>query len=154
MEFKRLLDRTDRQILIELQENGRISFVALGQRVGLSPPAVTERVRRLEDAGVITGYRAQIAASKVGLSVLAFIRLQTSRQQYPALTTSVQNMPEILECHHLAGEASFLLKVAVPSVDRLEDILQALSDFGTTNTSVVLSSPVENGILNLTSGVK
>jgi Lrp/AsnC family leucine-responsive transcriptional regulator len=149
-----LLDRTDRQILTELQENGRISFVALGQRVGLSPPAVTERVRRLEDVGVITGYRAQVAASKVGLSVLAFIRLRTSRQQYPALITTVQNMPEMLECHHLAGEDSFLLKVAVSSVDRLEDLLQELRDFGTTNTSIVLSSPVEHGILNLTPGVK
>ena len=154
MEFKGLLDRTDRQILTELQENGRISFVALGQRVGLSPPAVTERVRRLEDAGVITGYRAQVAATKVGLSVLAFIRLQTSRQQYPALTTTVQNLSEVLECHHLAGEDSFLLKVAVSSVDRLEDLLQELSDFGTTNTSIVLSSPLEDGILNLTSEVK
>ena len=151
MDFKELLDRTDRKILAELQTNGRISFVALGQRVGLSPPAVRERVRRLEEAGVITGYRAQVAAGKVGLSVLAFIRLQTSRRQYPAVTTTVQIMPEILECHHLAGEDSFLLKVAVSSVDRLEDILETLSEFGITNTSIVLSTPVGDRILNLPS---
>ena len=128
--------------------------MALGQRVGLSPPAVTERVRRLEDAGVITGYGARVAAGKVGLSVLAFIRLHTSRELYPALTMAARQMPEILECHHLAGEDSFLLKVVISSVERLEDLLQELSDFGSTNTSIVLSSPVVDKALNLSAGPK
>ena len=138
----KLLDSTGWEILKNLQDNGRLSFVTLGQRVGLSPPAVAERVRRLEEAGIITGYRAAVSAPEVGLTVMAFIRLQTPKSEYVALLAEARSNPRVLECHHLAGQDAFLLKVATPSVTELENLINQLSLYGETHTSVVLSSPV------------
>ncbi|GAB4437991.1 MAG: Lrp/AsnC family transcriptional regulator [Anaerolineae bacterium] len=138
----RLLDDTGQQILRHLQAEARLSFVELGQRVGLSPPAVAERVRRMEEAGIITGYRAEVSAARVGLPVAAFIRLQTGRGNYPALLAEARSNAAVLECHHLAGQDAFLLRVAAPSVAVLEEIIERLSHYGETQTAVVLSSPV------------
>lgn len=138
----KLLDKTGWLILHYLQAEGRLSFVELGQRVGLSPPAVAERVRRMEEAGIISGYHAEVSAEQVGLPVTAFIRLQTARSKYPALLAEARSNNAVLECHHLAGQDAFLLKTATASVAALEGVIERLSRYGDTQTSIVLSSPV------------
>lgn len=143
----KLLDNTGWLILRHLQAEGRLSFVELGQRVGLSPPAVAERVRRMEEAGIIRGYRAEVSAERVGLPVAAFIRLQTARSNYPALLAEAHSNAAVLECHHLAGQDAFLLKIATAAVADLEAVIERLSRYGDTQTSIVLSSPVNGKAL-------
>jgi len=138
----RLLDPIGRRILRELQENGRISFAELGRRVGLSTPAVTERVRSMEEAGIITGYRAEVGLDRIGLKIHAFIRMSIVGDVFTRITALVKAMPEVLECHRGTGADSFIMKVAVSSVEHLESLIDRLTPFGTTSTSIVLSSPV------------
>lgn len=143
LKIERLLDAIGRKIVNTLQRKGRISFSDLGREVGLSTPAVTERVRKLEEGGVILGYHAKIDAAKVGLPVTAFVHLTTSAQQYPQVTSMLKAMDEVLECHHISGEESFIVKAVVPSVKHLEALVEKLSPFGRTKTSIVLSSSFE-----------
>jgi Lrp/AsnC family leucine-responsive transcriptional regulator len=138
----RLLDDIGWRILHELQTNARISFAELGRRVGLSTPAVTERVRSMEDAGVIAGYRAEIALAKIGWPINAFIRMSIVGDVFTRITAAVKGMPEVLECHRGTGADSFIMKVAVSSVIHLESLIDRLTPYGTTSTSIVLSSPV------------
>ena len=141
LENKKLLDEVGWQILRALQEDARLSFAELGRRVGLSLPAVAERVRRLEEAGIITGYRAEVNMAKIGLPIMVFIRLNTPRDQYPALIALLNNLPQALECHHLTGPESFIIKIVVASIADLETLIGQLSAYGQTTTSIVLSSP-------------
>ncbi len=140
----RLLDEIGWKILMELQENARLSFAELGRRVGLSTPAVAQRVRRLEDEGIIKAYRAEVDPVKVGLPILAFIRMNIVGNVLVKLTAQVQEMPEIVECHRSTGEDSFILKVHVVTVEQLRDVIDKLTPYGTTSTSLVLSSIKEN----------
>lgn len=140
-ESEKLLDEIGWRIVRELQENARLSFAELGRRVGLSIPAVTERVRKLEDAGIITGYHAEINAEKIGRPIAAFIRMSIMGDA-PRLTALLREMPEIIECHRGTGGDSFILKVSVASVHHLEKLIDRLLPFGMTTTSIVLSSPV------------
>jgi Lrp/AsnC family transcriptional regulator, leucine-responsive regulatory protein len=142
LESEKLLDEIGWKILQELQENARLSFAELGRRVGLSIPAVTERVRRMEDAGIITGYHADIDPEKVGLPITAFIRMNIMGDVTPRLTALLKELPEVSECHRGTGGDSFILKVNVSSVHHLEKLIDQLLPFGTTTTSIVLSSPV------------
>ena len=147
LKIERLLDNIGKKIVNTLQKNARISFSDLGRNVGLSTPAATERVRKLEDAGVISGYHAAVDTAKVGFPVSAFIHLTTPVQHYPKVTSFMQNQDEVLECHHISGEESFIIKVVVPSVEYLELLVEKLSPFGQTKTSIVLSSSfVKRGI--------
>jgi Lrp/AsnC family transcriptional regulator, leucine-responsive regulatory protein len=138
------LDETGWQILEQLQEDGRMSFAELGRRVGLTLPAVAERVRRMEDAGVITGFRAEVNAAKIGLPIAAFIRISIVGDVFARVATAVREMPEVLECHRGTGADSFTLKVAVESVQHLERLIDKLTPFGTTSTSIVLSTLVKH----------
>jgi Lrp/AsnC family leucine-responsive transcriptional regulator len=142
LESEKLLDEIGWKILQELQENARLSFAELGRRVGLSIPAVTERVHRMEDAGIITGYHADVNPEKVGLPITAFIRMNIVGDMTPRLTAFLKELPEISECHRGTGGDSFILKVNVSSVHHLEKLIDQLLPFGTTTTSIVLSSPV------------
>lgn len=142
LESERLLDEIGWRILQELQARARLSYAELGRRVGLSIPAVTERVRRLEDAGIITGYHAGIDPEKVGLPITAFIRMSITGTVTPRLTALLKEMPEITECHRSTGGDSFVMKINVSSVHHLEKLIDRLLPFGTTTTSLVLSSPV------------
>jgi Lrp/AsnC family leucine-responsive transcriptional regulator len=142
LENEKLLDEIGWHILSELQANARISFSELGRRVGLSIPAVTERVRRMEDAGIITGYHADVDPAKVGLPIMAFIRMSISGDVSVKLAALLREMIEVDECHRGTGGDSFILKVRVASIRHLEDVIERLLPFGTTTTSVVLSSPV------------
>jgi Lrp/AsnC family leucine-responsive transcriptional regulator len=134
-----VLDDIGRQLVAALQENARLSFSELGRLVGLSAPAVAERVRRLEEGGVITGYHASVDPAALGLTIAAFIRLSTSGEggRVPPL---VRTLPEVLECYGITGTDSFLLKVAVESVPHLGRLLQQLEPFGQLNTSIILTT--------------
>jgi Lrp/AsnC family leucine-responsive transcriptional regulator len=137
------IDGIDRKLLHHLQEHGRLSFAELARRVRLTTPAVIERVRKLEDAGVILGYHAEVSAAKMGLPVLALIRMSVVGDVFAKVATLVKDSPEILECHRGTGRDSFTMKVAARSVQHLESLIDRLTPFGTTSTSVVLSSPVK-----------
>jgi Lrp/AsnC family transcriptional regulator, leucine-responsive regulatory protein len=136
------LDDVGQQLIAALQENARLSFSELGRLVGLSAPAVAERVRRLEEGGVITGYHASVDPAALGLSIAAFIRLSTSgdRGEGGRLPPLVRALPEVLECYGITGTDSFLLKVAVESVPHLGRLLQQLEPFGQLNTSIILTT--------------
>ena len=142
LEIERLLDETGWRILQALQENARLSFSELGQRVGLSSPAVAERVRRLEDAGIIKGYRAEIDTTRVGYPITAIIRMQVQGERCTRFTANVQEIPEVLECYRVTGSDSLVMKVMVSSVEHLEAIIDRLSVHGQLTTSIVLSTPV------------
>jgi len=139
----KLLDQIGWKLLHELQINGRLSYAELGRRVGLTTPAVVERVKRMEEAGIIVGYHADVDPMKVGMPITAFIRVSVVGDVFTRITTVVKNSPEVVECHRGTGADSFIMKVHVRSVEHLESLIDRLTPFGTTSTSIVLSSPVE-----------
>jgi Lrp/AsnC family leucine-responsive transcriptional regulator len=142
-----VLDPIGWRILCELQDNARLSFSELGRRVGLTPPAVAERVRRLEEAGVIVGYRLELNIERLGLPLLALVRLAPRSASPSEIKLAVSGLPEVLECHHVTGEDCYVMKVAVPSVRELEGLLERLLKFGNTTTSIVVSSPVKGRVI-------
>lgn len=142
LDSTKLLDDIGWKILRELQQNARLSYVELGRRVGLSIPAVTERLRRMEDAEIITGYHAEVNPEKVGLPITAFIRMNIVGDLTIRLTALLKELPEITECHRGTGGDSFIMKINVASVHHLEKLIDRLLPYGTTTTSIVLSSPV------------
>lgn len=142
-----MVDEIDWKILVELQENARVSYAELGRRIGLTTPAIIERVRKLEDAGVITGYRAEIDPAKVGLPVAAFVRMSITGVDYSHIVEVAKESAEVLECHRGTGGDSFILKVAVASIEHLQTIIDKLTPYGITTTSIVLSSPVRRRVL-------
>ncbi|MEG1641951.1 MAG: Lrp/AsnC family transcriptional regulator [Synergistaceae bacterium] len=142
MVVNKLLDDIGRQILRILQEDGRISFNELGRKVGLSSPAVAERVRRMEEAGIILGYRAIVDHSSVGHPIMAYIRLAIPATNLPQCDELAKAIPEVLECHHVTGSDGVILKVAVSSVGHLEDVVSKMGVCGMTTTAIILSSPI------------
>lgn len=141
-ETDKLLDEIGWKILGEMQRNGRITYALLGQRVGLSIPAVTERVRKMEEAGIILGYRAEINPAAVGYPITAFIRMSITGDYSHRIGKIAEEMAEVFECHRGTGGDSFIMKVRVSSVSHLEKVIEKLLPYGTTTTSIVLSSPV------------
>ena len=151
-EQEKLLDELGWKLLIALQENARLSFAELGRRVGLSTPAVAQRVRRMEDEGIIRAYRVDISPLNLGLPITAFIRMSIVGDVLTRLTARVRAMPEVIECYRGTGEDSFTLKIHAVSVEHLTEVIDQLTPFGTTSTSLVLSSIVDRkplGPLNL-----
>lgn len=137
------LDELGRDLLAALQADARLSFSALGRVVGLSPPAVAERVRRMEEAGLIAGYTVALDRGRLGLPITAFLRLTCPGGKYQAVRRLATDLPEVLECHHVTGEDCFLLKLAVASMADLERIIDRFRAHGRTVSSVVLSTAVE-----------
>jgi Lrp/AsnC family leucine-responsive transcriptional regulator len=136
------LDRTDWRLLAELQKDGRSSYAELARAVAMSPSAVAERIRRLEDAGVIAGYRADLDPERVGLQVMAFIRLRYPTGNYRPFHALLDSTPEIIEAHHVTGEDCFFLKVLTRSMRHLEEVTGRIAGLGAVTTSVVYSSPL------------
>lgn len=137
------MDKKTFHLLSFLAEDARLSFNALAKRVGLSPPAVAERVRRLEESGVLLGYHARLDRRAVGLPVTAFLRLRCPGAKFQAVRRLALELPEVLECHHITGEACFLIKVAAASVEALEALIERFREHGEAESSVVLSTVVE-----------
>ncbi|SRX79548.1 AsnC family transcriptional regulator [Kineococcus radiotolerans = ATCC BAA-149] [Mycolicibacterium parafortuitum] len=136
------LDRTDEAILQVLQDDGRISTADLARRVSLSPSATADRVRRLVDAGVITGYTATVSATALGYSIMAFVRLAYPSGNYKPLHDLLEVTPEVVEAHHVTGEDCFILKVLARSMSDLERLTGRLATLGAITTNVVYSSPL------------
>lgn len=144
MDSTALMDSYGRKLLDELQANARLSIAELARRIGLSPTATTERLKQMEEVGIIGGYTVHIDREALGLEVMAFIRMSCNGQQYHRLLDYVQTLEEVRECHHLTGGDDLLLKVTTTNMNDLEALIEALLPYGTPITSLVLSSPVEN----------
>src|ERR1017187_5497874 len=149
IESNGLLDEIGRNLLSALEEDARLSYAELGRRIGLSPAATAERLRRLEEAGIITGYRVEIDREAIGLPVLAIVRLSCDGVKYRPFLKAVQAMERVMECHHVAGGDAFVLKVVAESVTELGKVVEKLLDFGVPTTSIVFSSPVARRALKV-----
>ena len=138
-----LMDSFGRSLLKELQENSRLSIAELARRVGLSATATAERLKQMEEVGIVRAFTIEIDREALGLEVLAFVRLTCDGQNYFRMMEFVQTLEEVRECHHLTGGDAFLLKVTTTSMSALEALIEALLPYGNPVTSVVLSTPVE-----------
>lgn len=134
------MDEIDRHIVSLMQENARISVTELGKRIGLSTPAANERLKRLEEREVITGYRAVINPEKLGKHVTAFILYDTTRCE--AFREFCRQQPSVMECHRLAGQYSYLVKVVTENVRTLETFIDESMAYGQPSSLINLSSPV------------
>ncbi len=137
-----LLDQIGWNILRELQANARLPYAELGRRVGLSTPAVAERVRHMEDAGIIRGYRTEVDPKACGYNVQAFIRVNVAGEKLQHFVELAKTRPEVLECHRVTGAESFILKMAVTDMKHLEAAIDSLMPYVATTTSMILSSAI------------
>src|SRR5215470_596186 len=136
------IDAVNRRVLEELVQDPRLTMSELGRRIGMSSPAVTERVRRLEETGVIRGYRLELNPATLGLPIAAYIRIRPNPGQLPWVAELAQQIPEVVECHRVTGEDCFILKVYIPAIDQLDRLLDSFLLYGSTTTSIIQSSPV------------
>ncbi|MGH8869644.1 MAG: Lrp/AsnC family transcriptional regulator [Actinomycetes bacterium] len=136
------LDRLNRRLLDALAEDPRQSTSQLARRLGVSAPTARERLRRLEETGVIRGYRVDVDPAAVGLPVAAWVRLRPGPGQMSRIADLARRTPEVAECHRISGEDCFLMRVHVPSIAALEDVLDAFLVHGQTTSSVVVATPV------------
>src|ERR1700731_2022759 len=148
------LDAIDLQIISLLQEHGRIPLVKVGEHVGLSAPSVNERVKKLEDGGVIIGYHATVDATRLGKDVTAFIGVSISHPKTIALfEETVDLLDDVLECHHVTGEPTVLLKIKTANTASLEKLIRAIrliEGVARTETMVVLSTHTERNQIAVT----
>lgn len=138
----KLLDAVNLQLLETLSVDGRIGMAELGRRIGMSAPAVAERVQRLERAGVITGYRAEVDPNALGFSVAAVVRIRPSPGQLQRIPEIARETPEVAECYRITGEDCYLMRLHLRSIDDLEETLDRFTPYGLTTTSIIHSAPV------------
>jgi Lrp/AsnC family leucine-responsive transcriptional regulator len=136
------LDDPNLRLLAELQQDARLSFAELGRRVGLSSPAVAERLGRLEETGVIQAYRAEIDPRALGLTLGVVIRIRPAPRELHKVAELAQRTPEIVECQRITGEDCYFMKAHVRDVEHLEELIDRFAIYGQTTTSIVQSSPV------------
>src|SRR4051812_49263458 len=136
------LDRTNLRLLAELQADARLSLAELGRRVGLSSPAVAERLGRLERDGVIRGYHADVDPAALGYTLTAVIRVRPAPRQLHDVARVARETPEVIECHRVTGDDCNVMRAHVRDVDHLEEVIDGFTVFGSTTTSIVQSSPV------------
>ena len=150
MDAKKLrsVDGIGMKILRELQINARSTFSEIGRKVGLSSPAVAERIYKMEETGIISGYHTTINPTVFGHNIMAFITLTTQPNKYNEIYTFAEKQKEILECHHVSGNESLILKVVSGSISQLDDMIDKLTKYGETKTSIVLSSPLQKKIMS------
>ncbi|HKG66510.1 MAG TPA: Lrp/AsnC family transcriptional regulator [Solirubrobacteraceae bacterium] len=139
---RRQIDEIDIRLLTELQEDARVSNAELGRRVGLSAPAVAERVVRLQECGAIIGFHADVDPRVLGLTLSAILRVRPAPRELPKVAQLARDTPEVVECHRITGEDCFFLKLHVRDVEHLEEVIDAFAFFGQTTTSVMQTSPV------------
>jgi len=137
-----LLDDTNRRLIEALQADARLSRAELGRRVGLSPPAVGERLDRLEAAGVITGYHAAVDPRRLGYALGVILRIRPAPRQIAAVAELAQETPEVAECHRITGDDCFIMRLHVRDVEHLEELIDRFTPYGQTTTSIMQSSPV------------
>lgn len=137
-----LLDDVNLRILTELRDNLRLSMAELARRIGMSAPAATERVQRLQRAGVIVGYHLDIDPAAVGLPVTAFTRIRPMPGSLPKIAELAAELPQVTECYRVTGEDCFIIKLHAPAIDQLEAALDRFLVYGSTTTSIVVSTPV------------
>ncbi|WP_150462761.1 Lrp/AsnC family transcriptional regulator [Nesterenkonia ebinurensis] len=136
------LDEVNCRILSVLADEPRLSTSALARKVAMSTPAVRERVKRLEEVGVIRGYHLDIDPAAIGLPVAAWVRVRPGPGQLPKIAKLAEAVPQVSECHRISGEDCFLLKVHVPRIEDLEGVLDRFLLYGQTTSSLIVSSPV------------
>jgi Lrp/AsnC family leucine-responsive transcriptional regulator len=136
------LDATNRRILAQLQQDARLTLAELGRRVGLSSPAVAERVQRLERSGAIRRYRAEIDPRALGLALTAIVRVRPAPGQLKNVAELARQTPEVVECHRITGEDCYFLTAHVRDVEHLEELIDRFVALGQTTTSIMQSSPV------------
>ena len=139
-----MLDTVNWELLTELQVNARASYAELGRMVGLTPPAVADRIRRLEAAGVITGYHAAVNPAKVGLGLMAIIRMQAPHTTFEITERAIRACPQIVECYKITGADSMTMRVVVSSVEHLSEVIALVALYGPTNSSIVLSTVMQH----------
>lgn len=149
MDTSSILDGIGLKILAELQRNPRATYAELGRRVGLSPSAAGERVRRLEDAQIIKGYRIDIDPVALGYCIKAHIRMVCDGERYRQFTQFVKTLEAVRECDHVTGGDALMMKVIVTSIEELEHLIMKLLNYGVPTTSLVLSHTLERHELNL-----
>jgi Lrp/AsnC family transcriptional regulator, leucine-responsive regulatory protein len=139
---RRDIDGINRRLIAELQSDARLSLAELGRRVDLSPPAVAERLQRLESDGVITGYRAEIDPKALGYTLSAVIRIRPAPRELRKVAELAQRTPEVVECHRITGDDCFIFRLHLRDVEHLEELVDRFVPYGQTTTSIVQSSPV------------
>ena len=139
---ERAFDTTDARLLAELQGDARLTNAELGRRVSLSPPAVADRLRRLERDGVITGYRTEVDPKALGYTLGAIMRIRPSARQLPKVAELARESSEVVECHRITGEDCFYLKLHLRDIEHLEEVVDRFLIYGQTTTSIIQSSPV------------
>jgi Lrp/AsnC family leucine-responsive transcriptional regulator len=137
-----LIDQTNLRLIAELQSEARLSLAELGRRVGLSAPAVAERLARLEDDGTIRGYRAEVDPRALGYSLSVVIRVRPAPRELKKVADLAVRTPEVVECHRITGEDCYFLKAHVRDVVHMEEVIDRFAVYGQTTTSIVQSSPV------------
>jgi Lrp/AsnC family leucine-responsive transcriptional regulator len=136
------IDRTNLRLIDELQQNARLTVAELGRRVGLSAPAVAERLQRLEADGTIAGYRADVDPRALGYSLSVVIRVRPAPRELRKVAELAQRTPEVVECHRITGEDCYFMKAHVRDVTHMEEVIDVFAVYGQTTTSIVQSSPV------------
>jgi Lrp/AsnC family leucine-responsive transcriptional regulator len=147
MESK-LLDAYNRKILLELQYDGRISYTELGKKVGLTGPAVKERVHKLEEAGVIKGYRVRLDLSKLGYTMTAIINFKMNPGTIRKFIDELAHIPEVIEVNRITGGDNMIIKVALKETRHLEKLINRFIEYGVPTTSIVLSTPIQDKVMD------
>jgi Lrp/AsnC family leucine-responsive transcriptional regulator len=142
------LDDPNLRLLAELQQDARLSFAELGRRVGLSSPAVAERIARLEETGVITGYHAQVDPRALGFTLGAIVRIRPAPRELHKVAELAKRTPEVVECHRITGEDCYFMKAYVRDVEHLEEVIDQFAIYGQTTTSIMQKSPVPTRALS------
>jgi Lrp/AsnC family leucine-responsive transcriptional regulator len=137
-----LLDKRNIELLALLRDDPRLGVSELARRVGMSAPAVRERILRLEEAGIIRGWRLELDPGALGYPILAYVRVRPAPGQLRSIAELAQSLPQVVECHRVTGEDCFVLKVYLPSIDALDQVLDRFLAHGQTTTSIVQSTPV------------
>jgi Lrp/AsnC family leucine-responsive transcriptional regulator len=145
------MDKTNWKLLKLLEQNGRLTYAELGKLVHLTAPAVAERVRKLEESGVITGYSVQVNLEKAGIPITALVECQVYRTKEREFKALVMSLDEVIECYNVTGPYAFVLKVGVKSMSKLDALLERLIDLSDTNTMMIMTTPVKRIMpLNIT----